>query len=202
MNPDSLINIQNNLVLTDSLIFELRAINQNLDKLAEVVAPNSFLDSQLFGALIGASAAIGVLLLQQTWGWLEKRNQRIDEIYDWVVKQHDFFAPKNLYKNAVNHTYGGTWSDGLTGRTRKIPNKPLGEKMVIELGRKTKHTTWPRCKLRRLLGRYEKSVVLFDDCDPKNRDELNHYLDIAEKAYEPIVNEVYKKKGVNEWTRY
>lgn len=164
---------------------QLKLLNQNLSELINTVGSQSFWNSQLFAAIIGASSVIVVLLIQQIWHWKKNRNERMNKIYKWISEQYGFWYPKSIYEQSSNTTYHDT-------------DKPIGEKMVIYLRSHVKYWQYPNYKLRRYFREFENSLLSFNDCKDNNYE--NYFLK-SKLILEKIRDIAFKKTGENEWTR-
>lgn len=168
----------------DNLAKQLQLLNNNMSILIETIGSQSFWNSQLFAAIIGASSAIAVLLIQQLWNLKNNRKNRMDKIYKWICAQYGFWAPRSLFENASNTSYSGT-------------EKPIGEKMVIDLRSHVKYWRYPNYRLRRYFKEYEHSLLSFNVCSDKNYEK---YFSNSELIFEKIKDIAFKKTGENEWT--
>ena len=183
------------------MINQLKLLNENIKNLTDAIAHQSFWDSQLFAATLGASSVLVVLIVQQVMDWRNKRNQRLEKIYTWMSEQIDFFDPKCLFKQASSTSYQCTVNDNKTGKIiEKIPEKPIGEKMVIELRTNVKYWRFPSFKLSCLFKRYEKSLLEFNEACDINQVELAKYFSKSNELFEKLKKLAFDKTGENEWT--
>src|SRR4030043_1843147 len=135
----------------ESILKQMQEMNNNISELTNIIQTSqSFWNSQLFAAIIGASSAIMVLLIKQLWNWKQKRKDALEKIYKWIAEQNDFWNPRSLFDEASRTGYGCTTRDDVTGGTTNIPEKTLGEKMVIELRSHVKYWKYPSHWLRKL----------------------------------------------------
>ena len=81
----------------DDISRQLHAIHESLQSLVKVLSSQSFWNSQLFGAIIGASSALLIILIQQIWVWWHKRKTKLDGFYKWIAEQYVFLTPDALY---------------------------------------------------------------------------------------------------------
>lgn len=196
-----MINIISQYIQTNkSIVNQLQQINENLTILNKAISSQSFWNSQLFAAIIGASSAIIVLLIQQFWNWHLKRKEKLGEIYKWIAEQYKFWDPDSLFKNASSTIYECMHTNHVTGKTDIIPEKLLGEKMVIEFRSHVKYWTFPSCWLRRSFEKYENSLLDFNNCDKNDRNNLNILFSRSESVLNKIKDNSFKKTGENEWT--
>lgn len=182
--------------MKNELIEQLIILNQNVHNLSETISHKSFWDSQLFAAILGSSSAVIVLLVQSFLKWRVKRNQRLDEIYNSMAEQLGFYSPEVLYRKAANTIYQSTTKDKNGNIIREIPEKPLGEKMVIELRSNIKYWRFPNSKIRRLFGQYEKSLRAINHINNDDQEQLSQ----ANKFFEKLQQLSFQKTGENEWT--
>ena len=113
------------LELTKSMLLPLENINSSIEKLygqlnemnssigmiTEKLNDSSFLDSQLFGVIIGASVTLASTFLGKYVEIRHKNNEIFEEmIRDWA-EQGDFYAPKELYDLATHTTYAQKGKD-------------------------------------------------------------------------------------------
>jgi hypothetical protein len=187
-------------ILLENILGQLHLINENLRALTTVIESQSFWNSQLFAAIIGASSAILVLVIQQIWNWQHKRWERLEKVYAWITEQYHFWGPRALFDEAASTAYGATVTDNVTGKTEQTPDKALGEKMVIGLRSHVKYWRYPSFRLRRLFKKYEEAIRKFNNCDHRNRNELNEYLSTAERIFQKLTTLAFKKTGENKWT--
>ena len=175
--------------VSDSVLQQLHTINDTLSELVKAVqSSQSFWNSQLFAAILGASAAISVVMIQQLWNWRKNIKERLEKIYKWITEQNAFWSPQSLYNQASQTSYACN------------PDKLLGEKMVIELRRHVKYWKYPDIRLRNLFKRYEKLLLQFNSCDCSKADSVSKYLAEADAVFTKITERVYKKTGENQWT--
>jgi len=160
-------------------------INITLRHLTKVIDAQSFWNSQLFAAILGAFSAI---VIQQGLTWLHKRKESLDKTYRWVAEQHVFWSPDSLLNSAENTSYGS-------------PDKPLGEKMIIDLRSHVKYWRYPYSKIKKQFAKYEKSLHRFNDFGGTGMPTKEDCLKISNSYFESIKNISFKKSGENEWTR-
>lgn len=178
---------------------QLSSMSEVLKQIQVALAEKSFLDSQLFGAIVGAGSAILVFLLELAWNAWRNRSRVISSLCSAFVSQMTFFSPDALISEADMHMFAGktTYSDGTVEET---PEKARGEKMVIMLKRKANHRQLPPfSKLKRLFRRYEKAIAHMPDGKRSELKNNEHYLK-AKALYQRIENYLYKNTGENEYT--
>jgi hypothetical protein len=118
--------------LSEGALQQLYTLNKTLSELVKAVqSSQSFWNSQLFAAMVGAGAAISVVLIQQLWNWWKNTNERLGEIYKWIAEQHVFWDPRALYDRASRTSYGCTSTDPITGGTGTL----LGFEVYTEVMR-------------------------------------------------------------------
>jgi hypothetical protein len=175
--------------ISDNVLQQIHAINDTLSELVKAVqSSQSFWNSQLFAAILGASAAISVVMIQQLWNWRKNIIERLEKTYEWIAEQNGFWNPKALYNEASRTSYVCK------------PDKLLGEKMVIELRRRVKYWKYPDIRLRRLFKRYEKLLLQFNSCDCSKADNVSEHLAKANVVFTEITHRAYKRTGENQWT--
>jgi hypothetical protein len=179
---------------------QLQLINENLAALIKVMESQSFLNSQLFAAIIGASAAILVLIMKEIWDWRRKRSERLKKTYSWITQNHVWINPRSLFEKASSTGYGYTKTDSVTGETTQIKDKPLGEKMSIELRRMVKYRDFNSILLRRLFAKYNRSLLTFNGYDGKTEDQRNNFLNNSERIFEKIKRRAFRRIGEDEFT--
>lgn len=184
----------------EGIIKQLEVINENLSTLTKAVTSQSFWNSQVGAAIIGAAAAIFVILIQQFWNWRKKRKEKLDKIYEWIAEKYHFWTPRSLYDQASSTSYGGTSHDTLTGETKKIPEKSLGEKMVIELRSHVKYWRFPSYRLKSYFKKYEASLIRFNSLDQNGKDQLQEFFSISEEFLSKIKDMAFRESGENEYT--
>ena len=179
MDGDALENIARQLHLT----------NENLLALTKAVNAQSFWNSQLFAAILGASSAIVVLLIGRVLDWYRKRKERLDKIYNDIAQKYYHWNPETLLRDAFSTSYQGE-------------DKPLGEKMIIKLRGQVKYWQYPSFRLRRHFKKYEQALLEFDKYNGKDldADELKEYLSQAAVIHKKLKARAFKKTGENEWT--
>ena len=182
------------------VVKELQNINLSLSKIVDIESKNSFWDSQLFAAILGASAALLVLILPHAWGVYIRRKERLNEIYNWVGAKYVFWTPKVLYEDALSTAYVG--EDGLNTQDdiKKNTEKPLGEKMIIDFRSSVKYWTYPMSKIRNLFKKYENSLNEFSNVDYKNKAQIDQCIANSNKIMLRIKNLAFHKTGENEFT--
>ena len=74
--------------------------NENLLALTKAVNAQSFWNSQLFAAILGASSAIVVLLIGRVLDWYRKRKERLDKIYNDIAQKYYHWNPETLLRDA------------------------------------------------------------------------------------------------------
>lgn len=184
----------------DSIIRALRGIENHFGLIANEITNRSFLDSQWFAALIGAGSAILIFSIEKFFSWRKKENEKLLDYCKWLNEQWTFRAPDALLDAARSTVYGHNERNLTTGEVKVVPEKPLGEKLVIELRRDLKWWRQPNRKLHRYFKKYEKSLYKFDELRDKDRDGEKILIDQARKYYEKIDNYAYKITGDNEHT--
>ncbi len=155
----------------------LRGLNVTLQTVSNV----AWWNTQWFSAFIGAITGFtGSLLVSK----VKERNERLSSFYQWFLKQGSFSSPQGLYHGARVYSYG-------------TPDKPLGEKMAIELRKHTRYWYRPLGKLRFLLYRYEAAIRKI-----QNAEDIENQIEYkkAGELFNRVENFVYKKTGENKWT--
>jgi len=97
-------------------------------------------------------------------------------------------------------TYGHVEKNLNTGEERIFPEKPLGEKMVIELRRDLKWWREANRELTKMFREYEKRLKDFDALTDVDKEEEARLIERANKQYEKIDKYAFKVTGDNEYT--
>lgn len=160
---------------------------KHLDGTLQLSTQVHWWDTQWFSAVIGASMGF---LGTQLYSVLRSRNTKLFDTYQWFLEQGTFSDPDGLLKKAIITQYG----DGAG-----VVDKPLGEKMAIELRSHTKYWYEPYGMFRFLLHQYEKSIWKIKDGRREEVKQQSEYKE-AQKRYKKVMDFVYKKTGENEWT--
>lgn len=170
----------------ENIARQLHLTNENLLALTKAVNAQSFWDSQLFAAILGASSAI---ITQHALNWFHKRKERLDKIYSYIAQKYYHWSPETLLRDAFSTFYPGG-------------DKPLGEKMIIKLRGQVKYWTYPSFRLRRHFKKYEQALLEFNKYNGKvlDSDELKRYLLRADTIHEKLKDRAFKQTGENEWT--
>jgi len=192
--------VNDNYSLMNTISKQLALINNTLSDISKALSTQSFWNSQLFAAIIGASSAILVLLIQQFWVWYRNKKHKFNEVCNWIAGKYQFMTPDVLFEIASSTSYGSTVHNKTTREEKIIPEKPLGDKMVIELRSKVKYWRFPSFRLRRLFKKYEMSLNKFNDFDSIDGDDLNRLLSESRKYIEIIKNIAFRKTGENDYT--
>lgn len=168
---------------------ELHTIALNLEQIGVLLQRNvnNFWDTQWFAALIGAVGTLSVILLKEV---LEKRSHRMSEIYDSLMEDKRVLTPDSLVDMATSTSYS-------------TPDKPTGEKTVIEFRSYCKYWRYPLSMIRYLLGKYEEVLWKLPNLPNGEREEVKNSDEYAkaEKLFGRISELIEKKTGENEWTR-
>lgn len=161
----------------------LSASIKHLDYSMQTASSTHWWNTQWFSAVIGAlTGFIG----SSVYSSLKNRNKKLFDTYQWFLEQGTFSDPDGLLMKAIITQY-------------QNEDKPLGEKMVIELRSHTKYWYEPYGMFRFLLSRYEKSVWKIKSGTRTGVKDQPEYKE-AVKRFEKVMNFVYKKTGENEWT--
>jgi hypothetical protein len=156
---------------------------QRLESSIRVTQTSKWWDTQWFSALVGAIAGlIGTFLYSS----LKNRSKKLSDSYQWFLEQGTFSDPSGLLMQANITVYGNE-------------DKPLAEKMVIELRSHTKYWYNPYGTFRFLLRRYEKSIMRIKNGRTEEVKMQPEYLE-AEKRFKKVMDFLYRKTGENEWT--
>ena len=199
----TLITIYDNLETSmhEDIIQQLVLLNKNVSNLTEVIGNQSFWNSQLFAAILGASSAILVLLIQSILKWRKGRSQRLEKIYLWAAEQIDFHSPEQLFASARNTSFASVTKNKDAEMIRKTPEKPIGEKMVINLKDHVKYWKFPNSKIKRLFTKYEKSLLDFNSVDDgAEKTDYENQFSASNTIFQQIKDLAFKVTGENEWT--
>jgi len=151
-------------------------------------------NTQWFSAVI---AVIATLAVSSANNYHNNRKRRLYEFYGWFMKQQVFINTESLLQMGRMTTYGGTLTkDGIT---TQIPEKPIGEKMVIELRSKFKYWQLPIGSIRSLFKKYEKLIYKIPNSNLSEIKATKEYLE-AEETFSKIYDTAKRKTGENEWT--
>ena len=183
------------MTIQESILQSMQSIDSTLKQIDANLATKSFFDSTLFAALIGA---VGALLLQEVYKAYKHRQKGITELYETITKNGWAYDPDSLMRTAKITIYGGT-EVNQDGEKNIIPEKPLGEKMIIELRRNFKYWTFPRCKTTRKLKKYEKKLALMNNY---RKPDFDHKIVLKnlKKIYSEIEEYSLKKLKESKWT--
>lgn len=184
----------------DKTIDVLNDINSNLTTIANALNKDSFLDSQWFAAFIGAGSAIIIFLIEKYLSSRKREKEKLLEFCKWLNEQWTFRSPDTLLDAANSTTYGYEERNSNTEEVKVTPEKPLGEKMIIELRRDLKWWREPDRTLHRYFKKYEKLLSKFDllqEAEPALEKTL---IEQAMVYYEKIDAYAYKVTGDNEHT--
>ncbi|MGZ8227639.1 MAG: hypothetical protein ACXWT3_13535 [Methylococcaceae bacterium] len=182
------------------IISVLNEINTNLSIIAQSLANDSFINSQWFSALIGAGSAIFIVIIEKYISWRKRENERLLDFCKWLNEQWPFRSPDTLLKAARSTVYGHEERNSKTGEVKVVPEKPLGEKMVIELRRDLKWWREPNRTLNKYFKKYEELLSKFDQLHEADSTLEKQLIDEAMKYYEKIDAYAFKVTGDNEHT--
>lgn len=158
----------------------------NLAQAIERMRVHYWWDTQWFSALIGA---ITGLLGSGAVSAIRERNKRLFNYHQWFLGQGTFSSPDTLLKQAQITSYASA----------EPGDKPLGEKMVIELRSHTKYWYEPLSMIRFLLSRYEAALWKIKNGRKGEVENTSEYKE-AEKRFKAVEDFIYRKTGENEWT--
>lgn len=168
------------------LINSINTVADNINKLDKTLQVSFHIhwwNTQWFSAVIGAlSGFIGTFIFST----IKNRNKRLSDYYQWFLEQGTFSAPDGLLMKAIMTQYQGE-------------DKPLGEKMIIELRSNTKYWYEPFGMLRVLFKKYEISLLKIKSGRKEEVKQQPEYIE-AEKRFQRIIDFVHRKTGENEWT--
>lgn len=184
----------------DTIIVALNGINRNLTLIVEQLSNQSFLDSQWFAALIGAGSAIFIFSIEKAFSWRKREYEKLLDYCKWLNEQWIFRAPDALLHAARSTVYGYEERNSTTGEVKVCPEKPLGEKMVIELRRDLKWWRQPNKKLHRYFKKYEQALNMFGQLQKDDQEQEKLFVDQALVYFNKIDNYAYKVTGDNEHT--
>ncbi len=183
---------------TAVIISHLDAVNSNLSSIASTISKKSFFDSQAFGAIVGASSALFIFFLEKIISFCRKRITQNRKLYFELAEHGDIFSPRNLRERGGMTMYGHTKKD--REGTTVVPEKPLGEKMLIQLRRVVKYWDYRNYWLRRMFKKYSKIIKSFDETSDRDSDEGKKNMKRAELMHTKIMRYVYRKTGEDEWS--
>ena len=183
-NVEILISVKDLIQTQNSYLADIRnqldEINTNMDVINAYLAKESFWNSQLFAAIVGAGSALSIFMIKYIIDHLKKRSIELKKFYLFIVEQSDFYSPSGLLEEANGHQH--------------FKQKNIGEKMKISLRERVKYWNIPYGKIVRLFKKYEKIISATTQ---ENQDET---IERAGKIYKKIVNLSCKKTGESEWT--
>ncbi|MCU7835297.1 MAG: hypothetical protein KZQ83_08580 [gamma proteobacterium symbiont of Taylorina sp.] len=184
----------------DKIVDVLNGINSNLTTIANALNNDSFLDSKWFAALIGAGSAIIIFIIEKYFSWRKRENKKLLEFCKWLNEQWTFRSPDTLLGAAHSTIYGHEERTSNTEEVKVIPEKPLGEKMIIELRRDLKWWREPDRTLHRYFKKYEKLLSKFDQLQEADPALEKILIEQAMVYYDKIDIYAYKVTGDNEHT--
>ncbi|WP_446009197.1 hypothetical protein [Candidatus Electrothrix sp.] len=172
--------------MDNSILEQLIGINKSLQEIAYVLNSQSFWNSQLFAAIIGALSAIFSMFGIELYKNHKKRITKLNETYKFLIDQLSFHTPDNILKEAIHDdTLGYLGND--TGEEIK-----LGERMVIRLMKDIEYDHYPCSKLKILFFSYEKSLKRFSELESENIDDFKFYVKNSEKKFNKIERLCFK----------
>ena len=122
----------------ESIADALNQINDSLSAIYAISSNTNFWESQWFSAIIGAGAAISFFSTEKYFSWRKRHKKELLEYCKWLNEQWTFRAPDSLLDTARSTIYGYEERNIATGERKVVPEKTIGEKMVIELRRDLK----------------------------------------------------------------
>ncbi len=184
------------------IIEQLMLLNNNISALTEAtIGAKSFWNSQLFAAILGASSAVLVVLLQSLLKWRKERNERLERIYLWAAEQIDFYSPKQLFGTARSTCFASVTKNKEGEVIKSTPEKPVGEKMLIELKEHVKYWNFPHSRIRRLFTKYDQSLLDFNQVkEPAEESDYEIYFLASNEIFNQIQELAFQVTGENEWT--
>lgn len=148
-----------------------------------------------FQFIIGS---VVTLFATTMYEYASSRRKRLKEIYDFFVVQHAFYEPIDLFKKGRMTSYASTTHKD--GQTIKNPEKPMGEKMLIEFREHIKWWRYPKGRLWYLLRKYDHAISNIPDIsDEKTIKETKEYKK-AQKVFDKLRDHIYRATGENQWT--
>lgn len=184
----------------ESVVHSLNQINENLISISNFLTNTNFWDSSWFSAMIGAGTAIAVISIEKYFSLKNQYNEKLLSFCKWLNEQWTFRSPDSLLASARSTIYGHEEKNITTGEIKIIPEKSLGEKMVIELRRDLKWWREPGFKLKRLFKKYEKLLQKFDNLEDGNIGQEKELLNFASVVFNKIDDYAYKITGDTEHT--
>lgn len=173
----------------------IEALSQSIQNLTVALHYQPFWNSNWFAALIGALSAIVVTSVIDD---VRKRRLKLREFYAWIMEQGTFSSPSALLHVARITMYGHTFTKN--GVSTEVPEKPLGEKMVIELRKHTKYWLFPYSRIRLLFHSYERTLQKIPADESAKTVESNLIYKEAEEIFNKIMRLAERKTGDNQWT--
>ena len=183
---------------TIQIVSELKGINASLGIVNQTLSNRSFFDSQFFSALIGATSALFIFFLKGVIDFFKQRKKQNYNIYMKLTEDGHWSSPESIYSKARYTSYGHTHTDSKGNKT-VVPEKPISERLVIELRKRVKYWNFRNLRLRRMFKKYERVLSSFGDFK-KDDPEFQKNMKAADILHKKIMNHVYSKTNESEWT--
>ncbi len=177
----------------DQFSAQLNNINQNIELLNKTINSNSFFDSQLFAGIIGALAVLIAVIFGKYLEVRQKNKETFLDMVEQLARQGIFYNPTGLFGEAKHTIYGHKGKDDY-GEEYEMPEKTIGEKMVIALREGINYYDFRNWRMIRLFKQYEAELSKITEI-PKTGAELKKLLEDAEKIYQKIMDFAYKKSN-------
>lgn len=184
--------------MSEEILRELHIIAENINNLSMAIEKTSgaLWNTQWFAALIGALAATIVGLLIKYTG---KRIEKLTNFYNFLIQNRVWIEPESLIERASSISYGRTVRHN-DGKTIVYLEKPISEKVVIELRKLCKYWRLPISYVRLLFKKYEFTLqALPNQILPEIKKSLEYQQ--SDILFKKIMDLVEKKTGETEWTR-
>ena len=191
----SLVNLNYQLSQSSTTASDFHDVTGYLSEIVRHInKPEVFWNTQWFAAMIGAVAA---LVVTHFISFYSNRKKILREFYQTLAEKSHNVSLDSLLTMAMITRYGHTLTKD--GKTTVIPEKPLGERIVIELRKRCKFWNLPMCLLRHNFYNYEKTLSKLPDLSRLELIETKEYK-IAESCFEKITDVIEKKTGESSWT--
>lgn len=180
----------------------IRPIAESLDEsaksLADIAASMkhvAFWDTQWFAAVIGASGAILVFLIEKLITARRAAARERFEICSRLRENLSSWHPDFLLHVAEQSRTGYTSTDALTGEVIVVPERTLGDKMIAKLKEESRWWEYRDKKLRQLFDSYRHSLSLFGGLVRPDEQELRQLIVSARDAHKRIEQYVLSVTG-------
>lgn len=183
-----------------SIMDSMHGINTSLALIADGMSQRSVFDSQWFSALTGAAAALFIFLAEKIFSWRIREAEKLLDYCKWLNEQWSFRSPDMLLDDARSTVYGHFVVNALTGEKRVVPEKLLGDKMIITLRRNLKWWRQPNRRLHTYFKEYENSLRKFNELQENQPEVEREFINKSLVSYEKIDRYAFAVTGDSEHT--